>query len=160
MVADLSAQLDTLVNHDVVAALAVTPGTQGRPRHRPGLPCDARPAREHLVLTPTPTQQVVIDAVRWGANLVIKVAGTGKSQTIANLIVWPGQPVAKRTLFVAENVLRSMRDRAARAPRPGRPVLDVYDGPTNRGRLAQSSVRLWTERGTPRTRTPQTSNAR
>jgi MoxR-like ATPase len=50
------------------------------------------PAREHLVLDADSSQQAVIDAVRSGANLVIKgPPGTGKSQTIANLIAVAGQ---------------------------------------------------------------------
>ena len=139
MVADLAAQLGTLANHDVVAALAGDPGALKAVRDTvPDFRADANPAREHLVLDADSPQQAVIDAVRWGANLVIKgPPGTGKSQTIANLIVCLASQ-GKRTLFVAEK-------RAAIDAVIGRLellglgdlVLDVYDGQTNRGRLAQ-----------------------
>src|SRR5664279_1087210 len=86
MVADLAAQLGTLANHDVVAALAGDPGALKAVGDTvPDFPADPDPSREHLVLDADSSQQAVIDAVRWGANLVVKgPPGTGKSQTIAN----------------------------------------------------------------------------
>ena len=103
MVADLAAQAGTLANHDVVAALAGDPGALKAVRTTvPDSPVDADPAREHLVMDADSSQQAVIDAVRSGANLVIKgPPGTGKSQTIANLIASLASE-GKRTLFVAE----------------------------------------------------------
>jgi hypothetical protein len=138
MVADLAAQLGTLANHDVVAALAGDPGALKAVRSTvPDFPADADPAREHLVLDADSSQQAVIDAVRCGANLVIKgPPGTGKSQTIANLIAaLAGE--GKRTLFVAEK--RAAIDAVVgRLERRGLGdlVLDVYDGATNKRRLA------------------------
>jgi DNA polymerase III delta prime subunit len=139
MVADLAAQLGTLANHDVVAALAGDPGALRAVRTSvPDLHADADPAHEHLVLDADSSQQAVIDAVRCGANLVIKgPPGTGKSQTIANLIAsLAGE--GKRTLFVAEK--RAAIDAViGRLERLGLSdlVLDVYDGATNKRRLAQ-----------------------
>jgi len=139
MVADLAAQLGTLANHDVVAALAGDPGALRSVRTTvPEFPADADPAHEHLVLDADSSQQAVIDAVRCGANLVIKgPPGTGKSQTIANLIACLASE-GKRTLFVAEK--RAAIDAViGRLDRLGLGdlVLDVYDGATNRRRLAQ-----------------------
>jgi len=139
MVADLAAQLETLANHDVVAALAGDPGALRAVRTTvPEFPADADPAREHLVLDADSSQQAVIDAVRCGANLVIKgPPGTGKSQTIANLIACLASE-GKRTLFVAEKraAIDAVIGRLERLGL-GDLVLDVYDGATNRRRLAQ-----------------------
>ena len=139
MVADLAAQLGTLANHDVVAALAGDPGALRAVRDTvPDFPADADPSRERLVLDADSSQQAVIDAVRWGANLVVKgPPGTGKSQTIANLIACLASQ-GKRTLFVAEK--RAAIDAViGRLERLGLAdlVLDVHDGATNRRRLAQ-----------------------
>src|ERR1019366_9273107 len=139
MVPDLAAQLRTLADHDVVAALAGDPGALKAVGDTvPDFPADADPSREHLVLDADSSQQAVIDAVRWGANLVVKgPPGTGKSQTIANLIACLASQ-GKRTLFVAEK--RAAIDAViGRLERLGLAdlVLDVHDGATNRRRLAQ-----------------------
>jgi REase_MTES_1575/AAA domain/Protein of unknown function (DUF4011) len=139
MVADLAAQLGTLASHDVVAALAGDPGALKAVRTTvPDFRPDADPAGEHVVLDADSSQQAVIDAVRCGANLVIKgPPGTGKSQTIANLIAALASE-GKRTLFVAEK--RAAIDAVVgRLDRRGLRdlVLDVYDGATNPRRLAK-----------------------
>ncbi len=139
MVADLAAQLDTLANHDVVAAIAGDPTALKAVRTTvPESPADTDPAREHLVLDADSSQQAVIDAVRSGANLVIKgPPGTGKSQTIANLIASLASE-GKRTLFVAEKraAIDAVVGRLSRLGL-GDLVLDVYDGASNKRRLAQ-----------------------
>jgi hypothetical protein len=144
MVADLAAQLGTLADHDVVAALAGDPGALRAVRTTvPELHPDADPAREHLVLDADSSQQAVIDAVRCGANLVIKgPPGTGKSQTIANLIACLAGE-GKRTLFVAEKraAIDAVIGRLGRLGL-GDLVLDVYDGATNKRRLAQELGRV------------------
>ncbi|HXR67448.1 MAG TPA: AAA domain-containing protein [Dermatophilaceae bacterium] len=139
MVADLAAQLGTLADHDVVAALAGDPDALKAVRtHVPESPADTDPSREHLVLDADSSQQAVIDAVRSGANLVIKgPPGTGKSQTIANLIASLASE-GKRTLFVAEKraAIDAVVGRLERLGL-GDLVLDVYDGASNKRRLAQ-----------------------
>ena len=139
MVADLAAQLGTLANHDVVAALAGEPDALKAVRTTvPESLADSDPAREHLVLDADSSQQAVIDAVRSGANLVIKgPPGTGKSQTIANLIASLASE-GKRTLFVAEKraAIDAVVGRLERLGL-GDLVLDVYDGASNKRRLAQ-----------------------
>jgi len=139
MVADLAAQAETLADHDVVAAIAGDPAALKAVRTTvPDSPADADPAREHLVMDADSSQQAVIDAVRSGANIVIKgPPGTGKSQTIANLIASLASE-GKRTLFVAEK--RAAIDAVVgRLDRLGLGdlVLDVYDGASNKRRLAQ-----------------------
>src|SRR5471030_3004310 len=84
------------------------------------------------------SQQSVIDAVRRVANLVIKVPpGTGKSQTIANLIACLASE-GRRTLFVAQKraAINAVVGRLERLGL-GDLVLDVYDGASNKRRLAQ-----------------------
>ena len=139
MVADLAAQLGTLANHDVVAALAGDPDALKAVRTNiPDSAVDVGPAREHLVLDADSSQQAVIDAVRSGANLVINgPPGTGKSQTIANLIACLASE-GKRTLFVAEKraAIDAVLGRLERLGL-GDLVLDAYDGVSNKRRLAQ-----------------------
>ncbi|XVX19573.1 AAA domain-containing protein [Actinomycetota bacterium] len=130
MVADLAAQGDRLGSHRVVAALAGDetaraaldrPVPEGAPDHDPG--------HEHLVLDADSSQQAVIDAVRGGADLVVTgPPGTGKSQTIANLIAALAGD-GKSVLFVAEKraavdqVLGRLRDLGL-----GDLVLDTHGG--------------------------------
>ena len=91
MVADLAAQAETLADHDVVAALAGDPDALRSVRsdldpHRLDVDGPA-PGRDVLVLDADSSQQEAIEAVRTGAHLVIHgPPGTGKSQTISNLI--------------------------------------------------------------------------
>jgi len=139
MVADLTAQLGSLADHDVVAALAGDPAAFKAVRTTvPDSPADTDPAREHLVLDADSSQQAVIDAVLSGANIVIKgPPGTGKSQTIANLIASLASE-GKRTLFVAEKraAIDAVVGRLERLDLADL-VLDVYDGASNKRRLAQ-----------------------
>jgi DNA polymerase III delta prime subunit len=139
MVADLAAQGDSLADHDVVAALAGDPGALRAVRTSvPDSPADSDPTHELLILDADSTQQSAIDAVRSGAHLVIKgPPGTGKSQTIANLIAsLAGE--GKRVLFVAEkraaiDAVLSRLDGVGL----GDLVLDAYDGASNKRRLAK-----------------------
>lgn len=139
MVADLAAQGASLADHDVVAALAGDPGALRTVRSEvPLSPPDADPAHELLVLDADSSQQAAIDAVRSGAHLVIKgPPGTGKSQTIANLIATLAGE-GKRVLFVAEK--RAAIDAVlSRLEAVGLAdlVLDAYDGAVNKRRLAR-----------------------
>lgn len=139
MVADLAAQGDSLAQHDVVAALAGDEDALGSVRKTlPPAVVDADPARELLVVDADSDQQAAIDAVRSGAHLVIQGApGTGKSQTIANLVAsLTGE--GRSVLFVAEKraAIESVLTRLERAGLSDL-VLDAYDGGVDRRRLAQ-----------------------
>ena len=104
MVADLAAQGDALADHDVVAALAGDPDALRAVRSeldRSRVDLDD-PERDVLVLDADSSQQEAIEAVRSGSHLVVHgPPGTGKSQTIANLIATLAAD-GKRVLFVAE----------------------------------------------------------
>ncbi|KRE58894.1 AAA domain-containing protein [Phycicoccus sp. Soil748] len=157
MVADLAAQGSALADHDVVAALAGDPGALRAVRTQvPESPADADPSHELLILDADSTQQAAIDAVRSGAHLVIKgPPGTGKSQTIANLVAsLAGE--GKRVLFVAEKraAIDAVLSRLEGVGL-GDLVLDAYDGASNKRRLAQQFGAAL-ERGTA-TREPDTT---
>ena len=139
MVADLAAQGDALADHDVIAALAGDAAALGSVRAQlpAASPHDVEPDRELLILDADATQVAAIDAVRSGAHLVIKgPPGTGKSQTIANLVATlTGE--GKRVLFVAEKraAIDAVLDRLEGAGLADL-VLDLHDGTTSRRRIA------------------------
>ncbi|MGN6302598.1 MAG: AAA domain-containing protein [Angustibacter sp.] len=140
MVTDLEGQRDTLAQHDVVAALAgdpeaITAVADAQPLAPSG---DADPAAEHLVLDADASQQAVVDAVLAGSHLVVKgPPGTGKSQTIANLIASLAAS-GRRTLFVAEKraAIDAVLSRLAAVGLDDL-VLDLHDGASNRRRVAR-----------------------
>lgn len=145
MVADLRSQPERLAAHDIVAALAGDPDALAAVRGRDETSAaaadlqvsDGDPEREHLILDADASQQGVIQAVASGANLVVKgPPGTGKSQTIANLIatlIADGQ----RVLFVAEKraAIDAVTTRLANRGL-SELVLDLYDRSTSRSRVA------------------------
>lgn len=143
MVADLALQGGALADHDVIASLAGDEAALAAVRMRlPEPQADRDPEHEHLVLDADSTQQAAIDAVLAGAHLVIKgPPGTGKSQTIANLIAALAAE-GKSALFVAEK--RAAIDAVVgRLDRLGLAdlVLDAYDGMTNKRAVAQQFAR-------------------
>ncbi len=141
MVADLSALGGDLADHDVVAALAGDPdaiwAVRGEIPDRGGSR-DRDLGQEMGVLDADVSQQEAIDAVRDGAHLVIHgPPGTGKSQTIANLIAALAAD-GKRVLFVAEKraAIDAVVGRLGRVGL-GDLVLDLHDGARARRRIAQ-----------------------
>ena len=140
MVADLAAQGDALADHDVVAALAGDPDALRAVRSeldRSRVDLDD-PERDVLVLDADSSQQEAIEAVRSGSHLVVHgPPGTGKSQTIANLIATLAAD-GKRVLFVAEK--RAAIDAVVgRLDRVGLGdlVLDLHSGAHGRRRVAR-----------------------
>jgi very-short-patch-repair endonuclease len=144
MVSDLAANIDALIAHDVVAALA------GNRTARVDLsssgaavdvtdPDRKAPTDEFLVLDADSSQSYAINAAVAGQSLVVSgPPGTGKSQTIANLIatlVARGQSV----LFVAEKraAISAVLDRLARVGL-AELVLDLHDGAGSRSAIAQN----------------------
>lgn len=145
MVADLAAQADTLADHDVVAALAGDPDALRSVRSDldPQRVAVDGPAsgRDVLVLDADSSQQEAIEAVRTGAHLVIHgPPGTGKSQTISNLIATLAAD-GKRVLFVAEKraAIDAVVGRLDRVGLGGL-VLDLHAGAQGRRRIARDLV--------------------
>ena len=144
MVTDLDGALDELVAHELIAALAgdeqarAAIRAQGPgPEAIPG-PDQVPLADEFLVLDADSSQNYAINAVLAGQSLIIKgPPGTGKSQTIANLIA---SLIArgKKVLFVAEK--RAAIDAVTKRLRQqnlGELVLDLHGGVSSRRAFAQ-----------------------
>lgn len=139
MVVDLAAQVDELANHDVIAALAGDGDALTAVRTTPPVP-DLRvdPRREHLVLDADASQIAAIEAARVGSNLVISgPPGTGKSQTIANLVA-ALMADGRRVLFVAEKraAIDAVHQRLAQVGLEDL-ILDLYDGVGSRRAIAR-----------------------
>jgi very-short-patch-repair endonuclease len=145
MVHDLDGALDELVAHELIAALAgdeqareAIRGQGPGPEAIPG-PDQTPLADEFLVLDTDASQNYAINAVLAGQSLIIKgPPGTGKSQTIANLIA---SLVArgKKVLFVAEK--RAAIDAVTKRLNQqnlGDLVLDLHDGVSSRRAFAQT----------------------
>ena len=106
MVEDLRQSTDVLAHHDVIAAIAGHAPSAAALHDQIGDPfsgSDAiKPAAEFLVLDADSTQHAAIHTVLSGSHVVIDgPPGTGKSQTIANVIAELSAR-GKKVLFVAE----------------------------------------------------------
>ncbi|WP_190248968.1 DUF4011 domain-containing protein, partial [Dactylosporangium sucinum] len=141
MVTDLRVAAPALIGHDIIAAIAGDRDAQAGLRPAAGIdlrdPDLIPPEDEFLVLDADSSQNYAINAVLAGQHSVIKgPPGTGKSQTIANLIA---SLVArgKRVLFVAEKraAITAVTDRLNRRGL-GNLVMDVHDGTTSRRKVA------------------------
>ena len=145
MVKDIENALDELVAHELIAAMAgdeqareAIRGQGPGPDAIPG-PDQMPLADEFLVLDADSSQNYAINAVLAGQSLIIKgPPGTGKSQTIANLIA---SLVArgKKVLFVAEK--RAAIDAVTKRLHQqglGELVLDLHDGVSSRRAFAQT----------------------
>ncbi len=138
MVEDLLGQADSLAGHDVVAALAGDAEALAAVGRRAPAAADVASAGSRLVLDADSSQEAVVAAVLAGSHLVIEgPPGTGKSQTIANVIA-ALSAAGRRTLFVAEKraaidaVLRRLEGVGL-----GDLVLDLHDGGVGRRRVAR-----------------------
>lgn len=144
MVQDLRNSPELLAGHDVVAAIAGDSSARARLRvAADGGSIGADPDTiaaddEFLVHSADSSQQRVIDSALAGQSLVVKgPPGTGKSQTIANLIA--GMAATGRTvLFVAEKraAIEAVTQRLAQVDL-GRLVLDLHDAGTKRKHVAE-----------------------
>lgn len=143
MVRDLENATALLASSEIAAALAgdlaALRGVRGDALEGAVPSVDTMPlADEYLVLDADSSQSFAINSVVAGRNLVIDgPPGTGKSQTIANLIATL-MARGQRVLFVAEKraaieaVLRRLKGVGL-----GDLVMDVHDGATNRRRIAR-----------------------
>ena len=107
MVEDLHNSAELLSSHPVIGAMAGDRGAQQQLRTEPASgPSSSAdrisPAREFLVHDADSSQQAAIDAVLSGRHVVIEgPPGTGKSQTIANIIAYMAA-TGRSVLFVSE----------------------------------------------------------
>ena len=143
MVRDLERAQEEIAAHPLLAAVAGDTDARDELRERHGvidwesLPVCPPPEDEFLVLDADASQSRIIAAAVAGADLVmIGPPGTGKSQTIANLIA---TLVArgKSVLFVAEKraAIEAVSKRLYQQGL-GDLLLDLHDGASNRRRLA------------------------
>jgi very-short-patch-repair endonuclease len=139
MVRDLEAAGDLLADSDLVAAIAGDATAQQAVAADPGQPATvtADPANDYSILDADSSQRSAIDAVLEGRSLVIHgPPGTGKSQTIANLIA---AVVARgrKVLFVAEKraAIDAVLSRLV-GVNLGDLVLDIHEGTRDRQRIA------------------------
>lgn len=161
MVNDLQNGLELLQAHDVVAALAGDAVAQQQIRAAGGgasttpVPLDHVPPQdEFLVADADSSQSYAINAIVGGQNLVIKgPPGTGKSQTITNLVA---TLIARgeRVLFVAEKraAIDAVLSRLERVGL-GEWVMNLHDGAGNRRQVAQALTATLDQAG--RTPMPQ-----
>jgi len=145
MVRDLDSAIEELVRHDLIAALAGDEEAQKQVRGQgtanvPQGELDQIPlADEFLILDADSSQNFAINAVLGGMNLIIKgPPGTGKSQTISNLIA-SLTAHGKRVLFVAEKraAIEAVTKRLGQREL-GDLVLDLHGGITSKRALAQA----------------------
>lgn len=145
MVVDLTANLEALIEHDVIAAIAGDHDARakllssGVTSITPAAPDNTPPSDEFLVLDADSSQNYAINQVVSGASLVIKgPPGTGKSQTISNLIATMSAR-GQKVLFVAEKraAIDAVLERLHRAGLSDL-VLDLHEGVGSKRKVAQN----------------------
>jgi hypothetical protein len=144
MVKDLEASIDLLAGSDVAAAFAgdaearsTVSAARNSGQQAPADVDSLAPAREFNILDSDSSQSLAIARARSGENLVLRgPPGTGKSQTIANLIC-TAVGEGKRVLFVAEKraAIEAVTKRLDGAGLGGL-VLDLHRGSESRKWLA------------------------
>ena len=143
MVADLESNLESFAGNDLIAAIAGVEEARralaaGIQDPSPGQPDIDPPESEFLVLDADASQHRAINRVLAGGSVVIwGPPGTGKSQTIANLIS-ALTAMGQRVLFVAEkraaiDVVVDRLDRAGLADL----VMDAHGGIKSKREFAQ-----------------------
>lgn len=148
MVHDLDRAADEIAAHVLLSSIAGDAGAREeiRERHaaaeRIQMPVVPPPRDEFLILDADSSQSRVIAAAVTGADVVvIGPPGTGKSQTISNLIATLAAR-GRSVLFVAEKraaieaVVERLNNRGL-----GDLVLDLHDGATNRRKVAEDLQR-------------------
>ncbi len=142
LAADLHRAGPGLAEQPLVAAFAGDPSSKSASAQTLTVFGDLDPESERLVLDADQAQQAAIQAVLAGSNLVLHgPPGTGKSQTIANLIAALAA-TGRRTLFVAEKraALAVVQRRLQRVGLAGL-LADFSQEPPSAAALAQRVVK-------------------
>jgi very-short-patch-repair endonuclease len=147
MVADLETDSGALAGSALICAIAGSKAARQalrdrQPSARLDEPDTMPPADEFLVLDADASQSYAINAAVRRADLVIEgPPGTGKSQTIANLIATLAAR-GQKVLFVAEKraAIDAVLDRL-RKVELSELVLDLHDGAGSKRKLAQDLAR-------------------
>jgi very-short-patch-repair endonuclease len=147
MVLDLESATDTLLGSELICAIAGDDQARAavRARHpnvRTDQPDHVPPADEFVILDADASQSYAINCAVGGADLVIEgPPGTGKSQTIANLIANLSAR-GYRSLFVAEKraAIDAVLDRLGKVGLSDL-VLDLHDGTGSKRKLAADLAR-------------------
>lgn len=142
MVNDLMSASTLLAQHDLVAALASgsssTPSPAAVATYEPPDIDSMRPQEEFLVLDADSSQHQAIAAALSGRHVVIDgPPGTGKSQTIANIIA-AGSAAGLKILFVAEKraAIEAVTDRLEAVGLDSL-VLDLHQSKINKRSVAE-----------------------
>ena len=147
MVKDLLAATDSLAGNTLIAALAGDGDAKVSLRNdisdaRRDEPDQIQPEAEFLVVDADSSQQWAINSALKGQNLVIEgPPGTGKSQTIANLIA-SYMAIGKSVLFVAEKraAIDAVKKRIGNVGL-GDCFLDLHSAETIRKRPAEPFIK-------------------
>ena len=147
MVLDLETATDMLAASDLISAIAGDENARAavrarHPRVSVDQPNTVPPADEFLVLDADASQSYAINCAVGGADLVIEgPPGTGKSQTIANMIATLSAR-GQRVLFVAEKraAIDAVLDRLGKVGLTDL-VLDLHDGAGSKRKLAADLAR-------------------
>lgn len=149
MVKDLESAEDELIAHDIIAAIAGDADARATLNEQYAQaqialddPDRTPPSDEFLVLDADASQNYAINAVLHGQDLIVRgPPGTGKSQTIANLIA-TAMARGQTVLFVAEKraAIEAVFKRL-QASGLGDLILDLHGGAGNRRQLAERLAR-------------------
>jgi very-short-patch-repair endonuclease len=142
MVMDLRTATELLAGHGLVAAMAgdrsaISEVFEQAAGFEPKAPDDVPPAEEFLVQDADSSQQRAISTALAGRHVLIEgPPGTGKSQTIANIIAGAAAR-GQRVLFVAEKraAIEAVTDRLASVGLDGL-VFDLHQQKVDKRRIA------------------------
>ncbi|GGJ88374.1 hypothetical protein GCM10010123_17430 [Pilimelia anulata] len=153
MVEDLRNSAELLASHAVICAMAGDGDAREELRTEPALgPSSSadriEPAKEFLVHDADSSQQQAIDAVLSGRHVVIEgPPGTGKSQTIANIIAYMAA-MGRSVLFVSEKraAIEAVMNRLGDVGLDNL-VFDLHDRKISKRQVAQRIADVLTQAG-------------